>query len=126
MHEPVTTGIVFLTTQQLDVLERFYVDEVECELWMDQHDCRIFRFGTFLFGFCQRDKAEIEGVLTFVLPNREAVDEAYRRFAEQAHDPPCENPRYPIYNFFAHDPEGRLIEFQFFTNEPDLEALLER
>jgi len=122
--DPITTGIVFLKTTQIDVLERFYVDEVGCELWMDQHDCRIFRHGTFLFGFCERDEPETQGVLTFVVPGRTAVDEAHRHFAESALGPPSENPRYPIYNFFARDPEGRLIEFQVFTNDPDLEALV--
>jgi hypothetical protein len=41
----------------------------------------------------------------------------YRAFEEEAIDPPCDNPRYPIYNFFARDPEGRVIEFQVFTGE---------
>ena len=123
---PVTTGIVFWKTTRLEDLERFYVDEVGCELWMDQEDCRIFRFGTFLFGFCQRDEAETECCLTFVLADRTAVDEAYSRFSGRALDPPRANPDYPIYNFFARDPEGRLIEFQWFTNDPDLAALVRR
>ncbi len=124
--DPITTGIVFWTTTQLDVLERFYVDEVGCDLWMDQQDCRIFRFGTFLFGFCQREEAETQTCLTFVLEDRAAVDEAYSRFADRAIGPPTENANYPIYNFFARDPEGLLIEFQFFTNAPDLDALVRR
>lgn len=119
----VRTGIVFWKTAELEELESFYVDEVGCELWMDQGDCRIFRFGTFLFGFCQREIAETEAILTFVLEDREAVESAYWRFPDRALDPPQENPRYPIFNFFAHDPEGRLIEFQFFTNDPDLAVL---
>ena len=44
----------------------------------------------------------------------------YERFRSEALDAPRENPRYPIYNFFAHDPEGRMIEFQMFTGEVDL------
>ena len=45
----------------------------------------------------------------------------YEQFRESALDAPRDNPRYPIYNFFAHDPEGRLIEFQMFTGEVDFE-----
>ena len=41
-------------------------------------------------------------------------------FGAEALDVPKDNPRYPIYNFFARDPEGRLIEFQMFTGEVDL------
>jgi hypothetical protein len=45
----------------------------------------------------------------------------YERFRAEALDPPRDNPRYPIYNFFARDPEGRLIEFQMFTGDVDLD-----
>ena len=125
-RQPITTGIIFWKTSQLETLEKFYVDKVGCELWMDQQDCKIFRFGTFLFGLCQRDEAETQGCLTFVLEHRAAVDAAYERFADRALEPPRDNPGYPIYNFFARDPEGRLIEFQWFTNDPNLEALVRR
>jgi hypothetical protein len=43
----------------------------------------------------------------------------YEKFLDEALDAPRDNPRYPIYNFFARDPEGRLIEFQVFTGEVD-------
>jgi len=74
----------------------------------------------FLFGFCQREKSETSGILTFVYAEREGVDRIYERFRSEALDAPRENPRYPIYNFFARDPEGRMIEFQMFTGEVDL------
>jgi hypothetical protein len=43
----------------------------------------------------------------------------YDRFQDRALDHPRDNSRYPIYNFFARDPEERLIEFQVFTGEVD-------
>jgi hypothetical protein len=43
----------------------------------------------------------------------------YAKHQETAKGPPRENPNYPIYNFFAADPEGRPIEFQVFTNDPE-------
>jgi hypothetical protein len=115
------TGIVFFNTLQLDDLAEFYTQRVGAELWMDQTDCRIFRHGQFLFGFCQREESETCGIITFVYPDRDGVDRMYEKFREEALDVPRENPRYPIYNFFARDPEGRMIEFQMFTSDVDLE-----
>jgi len=111
------TGVVFFKTVELEALTSFYTERVGAELWMDQGDCRILRHGQFLFGFCQREEPETCGILTFVYPDREGVDRMYELFKEEALDAPRDNPRYPIYNFFARDPEGRLIEFQMFTRE---------
>ena len=58
------TGVVFFKTLLLDELTSFYTERIGAELWMDQNDCRIFRPGQFLFGFCQRDEAETCGVIT--------------------------------------------------------------
>jgi hypothetical protein len=113
------TGVVFFKTVELEELTTFYTQRVGAELWMDQDDCRIFRHGQFLFGFCQREESETCGILTFVYPDREGVDRMYEQFTDEALDAPRDNPRYPIYNFFAHDPEGRMIEFQMFTGEVD-------
>lgn len=113
------TGVVFFTTEQLESLSEFYVDRVGAELWMDQGDCRIFRHGQFLFGFCERETAERCGVLTFVYHETAAVDRMYDEFRDEALAAPRDNPNYPIYNFFARDPEGRLIEFQVFTSGAD-------
>jgi len=115
----VRTGIVFLKTERLDEITAFYVDRVGCELWMDQGDCRILSHGPFLLGFCVREGADTGGILTFVYPERESVDRMYERLRDIAVEPPRDNPCYPIYNFFAHDPEERMIEFQVFTGEVD-------
>jgi hypothetical protein len=122
IREAPMTGAVFFNTLQLDDLTEFYTQRVGADLWMDQTDCRIFRHGRFLFGFCQREESETCGILTFVHPDREGVDRMYERFQDEALDVPRDNPRYPIYNFFARDPEGRLIEFQMFTGEVDLDS----
>ena len=102
-------------------LTEFYTHRVGAELWMDQTDCRIFRHGHFLFGFCQREDSETCGILTFVYPDRAGVDRMYERFRDEAFGESKDNPRYPIYNFFARDPEGGTIEFQLFNGEVDLE-----
>jgi hypothetical protein len=113
------SGIVFFKTKKLEELKKFYIEEVGASMWMDQGDCVILRFGTFLFGFCQRDKADLDALITFFYEKKEAVDRAYEKFKETAVSPPKMNPNYPIYNFFARDPEGRTIEFQYFTGPID-------
>jgi hypothetical protein len=113
------SGIVFFNTQKLDELKRFYIDKVGCRMWMDQGDCVILRFGNMLTGFCKREKADLQGLITFFYDSREGVDRAYAQFKDIADAAPRDNPKYPIYHFFAKDPEGRGIEFQYFTNKID-------
>jgi len=109
-------GIVFFKTNKLDTLKNFYINKVECEIWMDQGDCIIFSHGNFLFGFCSRDKVDTNGILTFFYDEKDEVDRFYGKFKDTAKDKPKMNPNYPIYHFFTEDPEGRALEFQHFTN----------
>lgn len=69
-------------------------------------------------GFCERERAEIEGIVTVVLDSPEAVDEMYDSLADAA-DGPSENEASRIYNFFGTDPEGRTFEVQTFLHETD-------
>lgn len=112
-------GIVFFKTQKLAELRDFYIRQVGCELWLEQADCLIFRSGNMLFGFCQREKADMEGLITFFYDRKERVDQAYEQFKALARTPPQMNKKYRIYHFFARDPEGRMIEFQYFADEID-------
>ena len=59
------SGIVFFRTQKLGELKDFYVKQVGCQLWQDQKDCLIFKNGNLLFGFCERDDVDTEGIITF-------------------------------------------------------------
>lgn len=113
------SGIVFFNTKQLEKLKAFYIDDIGCTMWMDQKDCIILKFGNMLIGFCQREKADMDGLITFFYEKKSEVDNAYEKFKSIAQGPPKQNPRYPIYNFFAKDPEGRSIEFQYFTGPID-------
>lgn len=108
------SGIVFFGTQKLKELKKFYLDQVGCELWLDQRDCLIFRHGNFLLGFCQREQVEKQGIITFFYEKKEEVDRFYEKFKEVAISPPVMNKKYGIYQFFAPDPEGRKLEFQYF------------
>lgn len=108
------SGIVFFKTHQLEKLKHFYIEEVGCSMWMDQGDCCILSHGQFLFGFCTRPQQDLGGIITFVYDDNTEVDKLYARFSAIADGPPRLNTNYPIYHFFATDPEGRAIEFQVF------------
>jgi len=110
------SGIVFLKTQEYDAIKNFYISRIGCELWMDQGDCIILRHGNFLIGFCDRDDPDVDGMLTFFYDTKDDVDLMYEKFKDIAASEPKMNTQYPIYNFFAVDPEGRDIEFQWFVD----------
>ena len=112
-------GIIFFKTQILSTLKEFYLSVTGSHLWLEQADCVIFRHGNMLFGFCQRDKVDQGGMITFFYPNREEVDRMYGKFRESADSPPSVNDKYNIYHFFASDPEGRKLEFQWFDHPVD-------
>ncbi len=113
------SGIVFFATEALERVVDFYVDEVGASVWLEQPECTVLQYDNMLVGFCERDEAETEGVVTFVYGTRGEVDVAYEALADRAVDEPSENERYRIYNFFAEDPEGRTVEFQTFLHETE-------
>ena len=107
-------GIVFYSTTDLERLSIFYTDQVGAKLWLDQGGCRVFKFGNMLFGFCQRDNVQIGALLTFFYPEKKLVDDMFRKLSNIATTPVKENDNYRIYHFYAEDPDGRPIEFQYF------------
>lgn len=112
-------GIVFFATESHDVVVEFYVETFGATRWLEQPDCTILQYDNQLLGFCERDTAETEGTITFVVDDRARVDALYERLAEVARGEPVENKRYRIYQFFAEDPEGRTVEVQTFLHETD-------
>ncbi len=115
-------GIVFMHTKQLAPLTDFYTKRLDCNLWLEQPECKIFRHGTFLFGFCRKPAPRTDPMLTFVYDSPASVDRMYDRLADIAEAKPKNNRTYNIYQFFAKDPEGRPLEFQHFT-KPTAEIL---
>lgn len=113
------TGITFFATTAHDDVVEFYRDRLGAEEWLVQPDCTVLRYDNMLFGFCDREEAETDGILTFVVDDRAAVDAAHERLADVARGPPRENDRYEIYQFFADDPEGRAVEVQCFLHPTD-------
>ena len=113
----IMNGIIFFGTNKLEEIEKFYIETVGCEVWLRQADCTVLKFGNMVFGFCQREQAETNGILCFVLPGRAEVDEYYDKLKIKADDHPQLNEKYKIYHFFASDPENRKIEFQSFEHD---------
>ena len=110
-------GIVFQRTERLEAVVEFYTERIGAEVWLEQPDCTILRAGGFRLGFCEREGAETEGILTFVVGSRAAVDDLYDRLASVADGEPRYNERYEIYQFFATDPEARTVEVQSFEHD---------
>lgn len=110
------SGILFLKTQQLDILRRFYTEQIHCDIWLEQADCTILKHGNFLFGFCQRDYVESHAMLTFFFRRKETVDSMYAELKPMAIGEPKYNEKYRIYQFFARDPEDRMVEIQWFDH----------
>jgi hypothetical protein len=110
-------GIVFFRTERPEAVVEFYRERVGADVWLEQPDCTILQAGAFRFGFCERETAETEGILTFVVDSRDTVDSMYESLEPVADGEPRYNDRYDIYQFFAEDPEGRTVEVQRFEHE---------
>jgi len=113
------SAITFFATTDLDRIVDFYVGEIGADVWLEQPDCTILKYDNQLLGFCEREDADTEGVLTFVYQDREGVDEMHRRLADRAREEPRQNDEYDIYQFFAADPDGRTVECQTFLHPTD-------
>ncbi|QIB76400.1 VOC family protein [Halogeometricum borinquense] len=112
-----TGGILFFRTTNRETTTAFYTDTVGAEMWLEQPGCTILRHGNMLFGFCDGEETETDGIVTFVYDTADEVDEMYERVGDTAREAPHENEQYDIYQFFATDPDGRTVEFQTFRHE---------
>lgn len=110
-------GIVFLKTENLERILSFYTGPVGMKVWLEQPGISILRHENLLIGFQQHDTSDVAGVFTFFYPGKSEVDAMYQALRDVALEPPHTTERYRIYNFFARDPDGRLIEFQHFLHD---------
>lgn len=114
-------GIIFFKTKELSKITEFYQNRCGMQLWLDQGSCKIFSQANLLLGFCQRESCDLQGTITFFFASREEVDRIYQSLLDIAISAPILNPDYDIYHFWAKDPEGRSLEFQYFCSAvPDL------
>ena len=109
-------GIVFFRTTNINELTSFYTGRIGMAIWLRQEDCIILRHGNMLLGFCTRDEVENSGMITFFYKTRSEVDEMYDKLRDIATSKPIDNEKYDLYQFFAQDPEGRALEFQYFNS----------
>ncbi|PSQ39223.1 glyoxalase [Halobacteriales archaeon SW_5_70_135] len=110
------SGIVFFHTERHDEVVAFYRERLGAAVWLEQPGCTVLEHDEFRFGFCDRDRTDDCGVVTFYYDDRAAVDRLYDRLADVARGPPEENETYDIYQFFADDPDGRTVEVQTFLH----------
>jgi catechol 2,3-dioxygenase-like lactoylglutathione lyase family enzyme len=117
-HRPLTNmpGIVFLSTERLQEIIEFYTSRLGMRVWLEQTDCTILQYDNLYLGFCQREKADTEGVITLWYETNREVDQRYETLTDLAEGPPAENTKYRIYHFFFRDPEGRRLEVQRFLD----------
>lgn len=113
-------GIVFFKTQAMELLEKFYTEQIGMKVWLRQTDCIILKHGNLMLGFCKRESVDRSGMVTFVYDSREEVDTMHGRLQNIARGAPRENEKYRIYQFFATDPEGRILEFQCFLHPVEI------
>jgi len=97
-------------------MARFYTRRIGMETWLQQDDCVILRHGNLLLGFCERPETDCAGTITFFYDSREDVDAMHGNLVDIATTQPATNDKYRIYQFFARDPEGRILEFQHFLH----------
>lgn len=109
-------GIIFFRTENLDEIVQFYTERLDMVVWLEQKGCTILNHGNLLLGFCQKDVADTEGVITLFFETREDVDRMYERLEDISTTVPSENDNYKIYQFYATDLEGRTLEFQSFLH----------
>jgi catechol 2,3-dioxygenase-like lactoylglutathione lyase family enzyme len=109
-------GIVFLSTERLREIIEFYTSRLGMKVWLVQEDCTILQYDNMMIGFCQRDHADTEGIITFWYDTKGEVDAKYSELGDVAEGSPCENEKYRIYHFFLRDPEGRALEVQKFLD----------
>lgn len=109
-------GIVFLSTERLSEIVDFYTSRLGMKVWLEQEDCTILQYDNLFLGFCQREKANTEGIITFWFETNREVEERYEDLMDLAEGPPVENAKYRIFHFFLRDPEGRRLEVQRFLD----------
>ena len=120
MTPPVVQQVTFLYTADLDRSVRFYREDIGLEPVLDQGACRIFRVaGDAFLGICSAGKQEPQPggvIVTLVTPEVDAWYELLKARGVTLEGPPKRHDRFAIYNFFARDPDGYLVEVQRFLD----------
>ena len=119
LADRIQSTVTFLKTHDLERTTRYYTEALGFRLVLDQGACRIFaiRPGAYL-GFCLTEEptGSDEVIVTLVVEDVDSACADLEKSGEQIEIRPRFNPRYNIYQFFARDPNGYLIEVQRFLD----------
>lgn len=119
LTENVDAAITFLKTSDLEKTTHFYSNILNFQLVLDQGTCRIFRIlpGAYI-GFCIQGKEpeNREIILTLVLKDVDKACASLEKAGVLIEVQPRYNEQYRIYQCFARDPNGYLVEIQRFTD----------
>ncbi len=125
MNRPsIDQQITFLYTGDLEGTAVFYETILQLPLVLDQGTCRIYATGGDAYlGFCQALSREAghqlsaDGlILTLVTREVDAWYDYLQANQVPIEKPPTMNDKFNIYQLFARDPNGYLIEIQTFLN----------
>jgi catechol 2,3-dioxygenase-like lactoylglutathione lyase family enzyme len=124
LADKIQSTITFLRTRDLDATTHFYTRVLGFRLALDQGSCRIFAIRPDAYiGFCKNENLgeKPEVVVTLVVADVDAACALLEKQGVAIEVRPRFNPTYNIYQFFARDPNGYLIEVQRFL-DPAWEA----
>ena len=110
-------GIVFLRTENLEKITDFYINVIGMKKWLEQPGVMILQHDNFLLGFHEQSAIDKDSLITFFYKTKEEVHHMYATLGVSSIKAPSDNEKYRTFNFFAKDPEGRIIEFQTFLHE---------
>ncbi|MCL4266035.1 MAG: VOC family protein [Anaerolineae bacterium] len=121
---PIEQQVTFLYTADLAATAVFYESILQLPLVLDQGVCRIYATGGDAYlGFCQALSTEAGSlpptqgiILTLVSPEVDAWYEYLQAHHVPIEKPPTRNTHFNIYQLFARDPNGYLIEIQTFLD----------
>lgn len=113
--------ISFIFPEDLEASFRFYEDIMNFPLVQDQGDCRIYRVASDAFlGVCRcrpgRSATPKSVVLTFVTSDVEGWYAYLTEKGVPTLGAPADTPTHRIFNFYANDPGGQVLEFQRFVD----------
>ena len=121
---PIDQQLTFLVCRDLAQTAVFYEEVLGLPLILDQGSCRIYQTATGAFlGFCRQLGPQLTAreqtagiILTLVSPD---VDGWYHYLLDAGvtiEKPPTHNEKFNIYQLFARDPSGYLLEIQTFLD----------
>lgn len=115
-------AITFLPCRDLDRAVAFYEEGLGCEVAVRQEGCVILRVTTGGYvGLCERPEnvgATAGMILTLVTDEVDVVAGSITAAGGEVTVAPRHNPTYGIYQCFATDPDGNVLEIQRF-DDPD-------